>query len=451
MDRVDFYFRQKVTAGELNQAFDHAENADKSLASDNGLVGVLSGAAVTAQATPNATVQVGQGVIYSPDGHRMNIPSTQTVNTASDVNAVTTAVTTPGNQRWVSIFVVFDRIESDPRTDGNSQQVWFQQAGTYVFRVVQGIEGPTGSAVRPSLDAGAVLLADVLLTYGSTTVTNGQIDITRRQDAVVANGAVRSVRRGKPAEAIGDVVTIYNNHVQGLADQHAAATVTYAGGSPWADGTTNPAASVEAQLDKVVTDLGTGDGTGKIAAAAVGALLSGTLKAQLSALDQRTVSETRDGAGTYTSGYKIVTALLFPPQGYTAHVGAAYPGASFTWNDTPFDAKSGDLIVMFAELFVQNAGLQDYRVWPEVIMPGGAVTEIGAGGVNASQGGVVLYGATETAHITVLRVTTATVNSTSIAPFRARLKAFAQGTGGVQGVTRVSGFGVFVLRAGGIY
>jgi len=47
-----------------------------------------------------------------------------------------------------------------------------------------------------------------------------------------------------------------------------AVSITYAGGAAWADGTTNPATTVEAQLDKIVTDLAGTAGAAKIGATA---------------------------------------------------------------------------------------------------------------------------------------------------------------------------------------
>ena len=50
----------------------------------------------------------------------------------------------------------------------------------------------------------------------------------------------------------------------------SAQGIAYGGGPAWADTTANPATTVENQLDKVLTDLGSGSGTAKIAGAAVG-------------------------------------------------------------------------------------------------------------------------------------------------------------------------------------
>lgn len=60
-----------------------------------------------------------------------------------------------------------------------------------------------------------------------------------------------------------------------------AADVAYAGGGNWADGTTNPATTVQAQLTKIVSDLAGGTGTAKLQGASSTYLSNGTLAAQL--------------------------------------------------------------------------------------------------------------------------------------------------------------------------
>jgi len=61
-----------------------------------------------------------------------------------------------------------------------------------------------------------------------------------------------------------------------------ASNIAYAGGGTWADGTTNPATTVEAQLDKIVSDLAGAAGSAKIQGVVVGTdLAAGTVKAQI--------------------------------------------------------------------------------------------------------------------------------------------------------------------------
>ena len=64
-----------------------------------------------------------------------------------------------------------------------------------------------------------------------------------------------------------------------------AANITYAGGAAWADGTTNPATTIESQLDKIVTDLAGATGSAKVYGAATSDLVAGTLASQVAALE----------------------------------------------------------------------------------------------------------------------------------------------------------------------
>lgn len=67
----------------------------------------------------------------------------------------------------------------------------------------------------------------------------------------------------------------------------SAQGIAYGGGANWADATTNPATTVESQLDKIIVDLGSGSGTAKIASPAVGPLnelAAGTLLSQVTTL-----------------------------------------------------------------------------------------------------------------------------------------------------------------------
>lgn len=71
-----------------------------------------------------------------------------------------------------------------------------------------------------------------------------------------------------------------------------AADIDYGGGNAWADGTTNPAVTVEAQLDKIINVLaavggGGGDGASKVGSDATTHMLAGTLRSQIEDLDDK--------------------------------------------------------------------------------------------------------------------------------------------------------------------
>lgn len=301
MDRLDFYYKQKVTEAQLDDAFDKAEQADFDQMIDLDFVGILSGLSVQAVSpTPNLNVRVvGPGVAYDAEGQRCYVPSTQTVDLSVDSSAVSTAVASPGNEKIVSVFLKFDRATSDPQTDGNSNTVLFVRDASYQFFVKQGSEG-SAPATPPTLESDGILLADVRRSHSQTQIQN--TDITppggsysgisnRRQDAFVYDTGTIELRANTPLEAISDVLQELSDHVTSVANVHPATAVDYGGGNAWADGTTNPAATLEAQIDKMIDDLRITTSTGgaaKIGVAAVAgsptSLSAGTLAAAISTI-----------------------------------------------------------------------------------------------------------------------------------------------------------------------
>lgn len=271
MNRLDFYFRQRVTEAELDLGFTYAEQALWDLAADVDLIGVSSGLAVAQQGTPNMTAAVSAGAAYDGSGRRIRVPSTQNVNLAVDYNGVTTVVTNPSNEKYLSVYVGFARTLTDPRTDGNSLPVYFSRAESFELRVVQGAEATIGTAARPALDSGRLLLADVRLVNGQTTVVTANIQAARRQDTFVASGSPRALQRSSAKAAFTDLLGYYNAHVGGSADKHPATAIDYAGVSPgWANGDAFPATTVEGAIDKIVTDLRGASGIARVGAGTLG-------------------------------------------------------------------------------------------------------------------------------------------------------------------------------------
>ena len=289
-NRLDYYFRQRVTEAELDLGFAELEQADQNLAADLGFTGVLANAVVSQHApVPDLTVDVsGPGAILDQLGQRIFFSALQNVSVAQDENGVSTAVSAAGKEKIVSVFVKFDRALSDPRVDGNSLTVFFRRDESFKFVVAQGAEAAAGGAIPPPLRSDSILLADVTRSFAQTQVIAGNISNARRQDAFVIAGSPRSLRRGRTIDGLSDLLGYYNAHVNSASDRHPAAAIDYAGGSNWADGTTNPATTVEAQLDKLVSDLMATSGAPKVGAAATAgspnALGAGSVKSQLDAL-----------------------------------------------------------------------------------------------------------------------------------------------------------------------
>jgi hypothetical protein len=274
-NRRDFYFRQKVTEAELDAAFNEMEVADRALASDLGLVGVAYGLTVSELGVPNLTVTVsGPGAAYDQTGQRIAIPSTQTVNCAVDEGGLNTAVVAPGNSRILSIFAEFDRTLTDPRVDGNSATVYFNRAESFQLNVVAGAEAAVPTA--PALRADQILLADITLAFGAASITNANISTTRRQWMFkTTTGTAVAVGTAEEAiQVLADAISAASSgasaalaaHLADTDDAHDASAISYAGGSAWLDGDTNPATTVEAQLDKIINDLVDVGGAARIGA-----------------------------------------------------------------------------------------------------------------------------------------------------------------------------------------
>ncbi len=237
MDRVRWFFDQLVQDGEMNLAFDQVEQADRNLASDLGLLGIISGAvAVPHQPLPDLSIDLtAPGRAYDRAGRRVYLPAQVTVNLAVDSTGVPTEVVVPGQERWLSVFLRFIRVEHDPRTDGNSQQVNFRQDEGAEVVVRQGAEGPAGGAGRPPLDPTAVLICDVRRTPGQTQIVAGDIETTRRQDVVIAAASAIAAQPGlwqtlqpivptvqASLDAADQVLT---EHLAGSARRHHAAHI----------------------------------------------------------------------------------------------------------------------------------------------------------------------------------------------------------------------------------
>jgi photosystem II stability/assembly factor-like uncharacterized protein len=271
MKKYDFYFRQKVTQAELDAAYAAVEAAIDRLYGDLGITGITYGATVSQHVpTPDLTVDVSAGVVIDQTGQRSLWSAIENVDCSVDENSVSTSVTTPGNEKWLSLFVEFVRAPTDERVDGEQQTVYFEQNESYQFNVVQGAEAVIPTATKPSLRSDQILLADIRLINAQTQILNADINIDRREWAVqvTSAGASVDIDKGTLGEALQDLADALSSHVTSGSSQHLASAVDYAGGGAWHDGTTNPATDVESQLDKVITDLVSNDGADRVGALA---------------------------------------------------------------------------------------------------------------------------------------------------------------------------------------
>lgn len=270
-DRRDFYFRQKVSEAELDDAFSDLETADRAITSDLDFVGIARGLAVAQQATPNLTVQVSGGVAYDQLGQRLSVPAPQNVNCAVDEAGLNTAVVTPGSSRILSIFLEFDRILSDPRVDGNGATVFFERTESFRFNVVAGAEAV--SPAPPPLRGDQILLADITLTYGQASILDANISNARRQ-VMFRTTTGTPIAAGTVKEALQVLADTLSAESAGLSahivstSAHASTSITMGSGPAWADGTANGAGNVGERLNKIISDLAAPAGSDRVGASA---------------------------------------------------------------------------------------------------------------------------------------------------------------------------------------
>jgi hypothetical protein len=236
-DRLDYYFRQKVTEAELDLGFQLLERADRNLAADIGVYGIISGAAPTSHSpVPDLTIDLtAPGRAYDNLGQRIFFGTGQTVDCAVDFAGIPTEVPSAGQERWLGIFLKFDRLLSDPRTDGNSQQVFFRRDESYRIVVRQAPPGPIGSAAKVALQPDELLICDVLRRNGQTQIIGSDLDTSRRQAFIFAQGDAVQIVSGtwttlEPAvdtvqSALDEVDAELTDHFTGAARRHAASAI----------------------------------------------------------------------------------------------------------------------------------------------------------------------------------------------------------------------------------
>ena len=103
----------------------------------------------------------------------------QTVDCSVDLVGIPTAVATPGNERWLVLFLRFDRQLSDPRTDGNAQQVYFRRDESFEIVVRQAPEGALGAGTKVALQQDELLICDLRLVHGQGQILDADIDLGR--------------------------------------------------------------------------------------------------------------------------------------------------------------------------------------------------------------------------------------------------------------------------------
>ena len=93
MDRLDYYFRQLVTEGELDLGFDQVQERIEQAAVDTAFDGFATGGLPFESAPAALTYEMPNGGVgYSPEGKRIEWPTTETVDLSQDDLGAPTAI-----------------------------------------------------------------------------------------------------------------------------------------------------------------------------------------------------------------------------------------------------------------------------------------------------------------------------------------------------------------------
>jgi len=297
MDRYDFFFRQKATEQELDQAFDAVEAGIQAFIAAFEFTGVATNGQVTEQAAPNFTVQVqGPAVIFDKQAQHISFAATQNVDCALDEHGAATAVVGAANSKYLSIFAHFERLLTDPRTDGFGDTIYYDRTESFSLRVVQGAEAV--SPARPPLDATDILLADVLITFGQLTILNADIKVDRTEYIYQLTGSPTEINERSLHDVLQAMLDAVNTGVADLSDDTAPDDGATLVGIDAITGTnySSPQGTLKAMLVDLLgrLDADTGsDGASAIGGASIAAggsgaldLPAGTVRSQISAVVQ---------------------------------------------------------------------------------------------------------------------------------------------------------------------
>ncbi len=264
MDKRDWYYKQLVSQADMDEAFDWVESSIWELAIDNTMNGIHDGLDAVQNTVPDLNILISGGSATGKDGERIYTSTSSTLLDCSvDEYGVSTAVVGGANSRVLSVFARFVRDATDPEVDGNGLTVYTHQLEDMEFFVRQGTEAVAPTA--PALLADALLVADISLAFGQTTIQTVHFDVTRREDWFRYVGTTYSLVAGTPHEAFEQtaadgLVEAFDKHVSDTAYPHGGGSVSYSFTQRWygavaVAGPTPPPATVAAAFDAVVYDL----------------------------------------------------------------------------------------------------------------------------------------------------------------------------------------------------
>jgi len=181
MNRVLYWFKQIIGQADLNALQDRIEGGDHNIAMDIMGPGIVSGLSCVPNNPQNFSVQILNGIAYDNYGQRINIPGNQTTDCSAN------QVTTAGQECWISLVATFARNNYNSIQDGNGVTLNYNSDEFYTLSILAGALANTGSATRPVIPVGNVLLGDVHLYAGQTGIGSADIDLSRCKYVINSN------------------------------------------------------------------------------------------------------------------------------------------------------------------------------------------------------------------------------------------------------------------------
>ena len=173
MKLFNWFFKQKVKPIEVSNGFLAADSAIKQSLQDCFFYGFITQPTISERnTTPNMSVDINPPLkAYDENGEWVYMAPGSPLNFSLSSVVLPTA----GNQRYATLQVAFQRLESDSRVDGNGSGLNYVLDHGFAFSYVLGAEAVIGSAVKPSAESGKMALANILLSEDTTEITNSLI------------------------------------------------------------------------------------------------------------------------------------------------------------------------------------------------------------------------------------------------------------------------------------
>ena len=190
-DRTDFYFRQKVTEAELDLAFELLERADRNLAADIGVFGIIGGAvpsphspvpdlSIDLTSAARAYDRLGQRIFFGtrPDCG-LQPPTTRASRRTSRIR------TRSVGSAYSCDFIASSRICARTATRNRCIS---RRDESFELRVRQAPAAAIGDAIKVALQPDELLICDIHRRHGQSQILIDDIDMARRQAFVFARG-----------------------------------------------------------------------------------------------------------------------------------------------------------------------------------------------------------------------------------------------------------------------